>query len=119
MQLTKFGLTLLTMSLLSSCSLWPKVQEPRVITVTNTVKTLVPPVVRPKPVQLNDVKIYVVTKDNFEEFAAEFTKKNGELVYISISIKDYENLSLNIAELRRFINQQNQIIIYYEEATKP
>jgi|TARA_B100001287_G_C22662428_1_gene521064 hypothetical protein len=31
-------------------------------------------------------------------------------------MKDYENLALNIAELRRYINQQKQIIVYYEEA---
>jgi len=36
-----------------------------------------------------------------------------------LSIKDYENLALNIAELRRYINQQKQIIIYYEKAVTP
>lgn len=69
--------------------------------------------------RLNDVKLYIVNKDNFDAFQEEFTKKNGEFVYLAISIKDYENLSLNFAELRRYINQQNQIIIYYEEAIKP
>ena len=93
--------------------------EPKVITVTNTVKTTVPIVARPKGVQLNDVKIYVVNKDNYDEFVADFTKKNGSLVFIAISIKDYENLSLNFAELRRYIEQQKQIIVYYEEAVKP
>tara|TARA_B100002019_G_scaffold289794_1_gene306148 strand:- start:823 stop:948 length:126 start_codon:yes stop_codon:yes gene_type:complete len=34
-------------------------------------------------------------------------------------VKDYENLSLNFAELRRYIEQQKQIIIYYENAVKP
>ena len=34
-------------------------------------------------------------------------------------MKDYENLSLNFAELRRYIEQQKQIIVYYEEAIKP
>tara|TARA_R110001592_G_scaffold28903_3_gene105360 strand:+ start:2232 stop:2357 length:126 start_codon:yes stop_codon:yes gene_type:complete len=31
-------------------------------------------------------------------------------------MKDYENLALNISDLRRFINQQNEIIVYYEKA---
>jgi len=31
-------------------------------------------------------------------------------------MKDYENLALNIADLRRYINQQGEIIVYYEEA---
>ena len=65
--------------------------------------------------QLNDVKIYVVTKENVDKFIADFTAKNGQLVYIAISVKDYENLSLNIAELKRYIEQQTQIIVYYEE----
>ena len=90
----------------TGCSLIPR-PEPKIITVTNTIKTLIPPVVRPKSVRLNDVKLYVVNKDNFDEFQDEFTKKNGEFV------------SLNFAELRRYIKQQTQIIIYYEEAIKP
>jgi hypothetical protein len=70
-------------------------------------------------VQLNDVKIYVVTRENYEEFLAEFEKKNGQTAYIAISVKDYENLSLNFAELRRYIEQQKQIIVYYEKAVSP
>ena len=77
-----------------------------------------PIVARPKGVQLNDVKIYVVNADNYDEFVSDFAAKNGNLVYIAISVKDYENLSLNFAELRRYIEQQQQVIVYYEEAVK-
>jgi len=93
--------------------------EPQIQVVTNTVKTTVPLVAQPKPVQMNRVKIYVVNKDNYEEFVKEFEAKNGETAYIAISVKDYENLSLNFAELRRYIEQQKEIIVYYEEAVKP
>tara|TARA_B110000977_G_scaffold199766_1_gene288138 strand:- start:809 stop:955 length:147 start_codon:yes stop_codon:yes gene_type:complete len=41
------------------------------------------------------------------------------LAFVALSVKDYENLALNVAELRRFINQQKEIIIYYEKAMKP
>ena len=69
---------------------------------------------------MNDVKIYVVSPDeNFEEFKKEFEAKNGGDAYVAISIKDYENLSLNFAELRRYIEQQKNIILYYEEAVAP
>ena len=98
------------------CSLMP---EPKVLTVTKTVKTQVPIQAKPKQVQLNDVKIWVVSKENYDEFVKEYAKKNGSDSYIAISIKDYENLSLNFAELRRYIEQQKQIIIYYENAVKP
>tara|TARA_R110000823_G_scaffold102041_1_gene218858 strand:- start:1443 stop:1712 length:270 start_codon:yes stop_codon:yes gene_type:complete len=79
----------------------------------------VPLVARPKQVQLNDVKIYVVSKVNYAEFVEAYKKKNGADSYIALSVKDYENLALNFAELRRYIQQQLQIIIYYEDAAAP
>ena len=100
-----------------SCSLAKP--EPEVVTVTKTEKIVVPLVGKPKPVQLNDVKIYVVTEDNYEEFLEEFSSKNGRTAWIAISVKDYENISLNIAELRRYIEQQKEIIVYYEDAVTP
>ena len=65
------------------------------------------------------MKIYVVSKENYEQFVKDFEAKNGGDAYIAISIKDYENLALNFAELRRYIEQQKEIIIYYENAVKP
>jgi Predicted GTPase len=113
-----YGMILLTsLILLQGCSsLMP---EPKIVTVTQIEKTTIPTVARPKAVQLNDVKIYIVAESNYEEFKKEFEAKNGADAYIAISIKDYENLSLNFAELRRYIEQQKQIILYYEEAVKP
>jgi len=120
MRLINYGMILslsLTLMLTSGCSLLRP--EPKIVTVTNTVKTTVPIVAQPKAVQLNDVKIYVVSKENYEEFVKEFEAKNGADAYIAISVKDYENLALNFAELRRYIEQQKQIIVYYENAVKP
>ena len=74
---------------------------------------------RPKAVQLTDTKVYVVTKDNLDIFIKEFQDKHGELAFVALSMRDYENLALNVAELRRYINQQTQIIVYYEEAVSP
>tara|TARA_B100001093_G_scaffold184738_1_gene177431 strand:+ start:1299 stop:1508 length:210 start_codon:yes stop_codon:yes gene_type:complete len=54
-----------------------------------------------------------------EQFIKDFTAENGDLAFVALSIKDYENLALNVSELRRFINQQKEIIIYYEKAMKP
>ncbi len=49
----------------------------------------------------------------------EFKAEHGELAYVVLSMKDYENLAINIADLRRYIEQQTEIIVYYEEAVKP
>ena len=116
MRLTGYGIVLLTSLMLMGCSLMP---EPKVVTVTKTVRNQVPIQARPKQVQLNDVKIWVVSKVNYDEFVKEYAKKNGSDSYIALSIKDYENLSLNFAELRRYIEQQKQIIVYYEKALEP
>ena len=78
-----------------------------------------PIVARPKPINLTDTQVYVVNKGNLEAFIAEFTEQNGELAFVALSIDTYENLALNVSELRRYINQQNEIIIYYEKAMKP
>ena len=73
-------------------------------------------VARPKPLQLIDTRVFVVTKDNFKKFVKEFKEVYGDLAFVAISMKDYENLALNIADMRRFLNQQKEIIIYYENA---
>ena len=56
---------------------------------------------------------------NYADFIKDYEKKNGADSYIAISVKDYENLALNFAELRRYIEQQKQIIVYYEQAVTP
>jgi hypothetical protein len=68
---------------------------------------------------MNDIHFYVVTEDNFEEFKEKFSKENGDLVGYVLSVRDYETLALNMADIRRYIEQQKSIIIYYEEAIKP
>ena len=111
----KVSLVLTATVLLSSCS--SLIPEPKIVTVTKVVERQIPIVAHPKTVQLNDITIHVVSPDkNLEEFKREFEAKNGIDSYIAISVKDYENLSKNIAELRRYIEQQKQIILYYEKA---
>ena len=105
-----------TLLFLTGCSLIP---EPEVKIVTQIEKTTVPIAARPKPVDLVDTRVYVVTKENYDAFVEEFTAEHGELAYVVLSMKDYENLALNIADLRRFLEQQNEIIVYYEDALKP
>ena len=63
---------------------------------------------------------WVVTEENFQEFKKNFQKENGDpLVAYVLSVRDYETLALNMAEIKRYIEQQKEIIIYYEEAVKP
>ena len=68
---------------------------------------------------MNDIHFYVVTEQNFEEFKKKFVKENGDLVGYVLSVRDYESLAINMAEIKRYIEQQKQIIIYYEKAVSP
>jgi leucyl aminopeptidase (aminopeptidase T) len=60
-----------------------------------------------------------VTEDTFKQFKTRFTKENGDFLFYAISVRDYETLALNMAEIKRYLQQQKQIIIYYEAAVKP
>jgi len=106
---------LLSSLLLSGCSWW---QQEKVVVQTKLVKPDIPLQVKPKPVTLNDVKFYVVTKDNLNDFLKKFEKENSELVFYAISVRDYEDLAINLSELRRYLLQQDKIIVYYEKAIK-
>ena len=115
-ELWKSLVILISLITLAGCSgLTP---EPEIKTVTKVEKITVPVVARPKPLQLNDTRVFVVTKDNYDEFVKEFTEVYGELAFVALSMRDYELLALNIAEIRRYLNQQKEIIVYYEKAVK-
>ena len=107
--------SLLLLISLSSCSWKP---EKEVVVQTKIVKPVIEIKERPKGVKMLPVKFYVVTEKNYEEFKQRFKKENGEFVFYAMSVPSYENLALDMAELRRYIEQQKEIIIYYEKAVK-
>ena len=109
---------LLPLLLLSSgCSSWREILPVEVKTIE--VQRKIPIHNRPRPVKLDDVYFYVVSADNFDDFKKRFEKEIGDLVFYALSVRDYETIAYNMAELKRFIDQQQQIIVYYEEAVKP
>ena len=107
--------SLLLLVTLSSCSWKP---EKEVVVQTKIVKPIIEIKERPKGVKMLPVKFYVVTEKNYDEFKERFKKENGEFVFYAMSVPSYENLALDMAELRRYIEQQKEIIIYYEKAVK-
>ena len=114
--LTISSLLLLTL-LLSSCGYLRK-PEKEIVVQTVEVQKVIPVQPQPKPVDMIDVKFYVVTEENYEEFKEKFMKTNNDFVFYVVSVHDYENLALNMSELFRYIKQQKEIVIYYEEAVK-
>ena len=114
--LTVSSLLLLTL-LLSSCGYIRK-PEKEIVVKTIEVQKIIPIQPQPKPIDMIDVKFYVVTEENYEEFKEKFMKTNNDYVFYAVSVHDYENLAFNMAELYRYIRQQKEIIIYYEKAVE-
>lgn len=114
-------LLLLSIVLLSGCSMFPKAPE----VVTKPVVAEKPKLVvtQPAPVSQLPVTWIVLTKDNFESKLKELSDKGETFVFFAITPQGYQNLSLNIAELRRYIQQQQAVIVtiknYYEPEQKP
>ena len=112
------SLILPVLLLSSGCSyLKNPIKEIEIKTVE--VERVIPTQNRPKPMSMNDIYFYVVTEENFEEFKEKFVKENGDLVGYVLSVRDYETLALNMAEIKRYIQQQKELIIYYEKAVAP
>ena len=112
--LTISSLLLLTL-LLSSCGYLRK-PEKEIIVQTVEVQKVIPVQPQPKPIDMTDVKFYVVTEENYDEFKEKFMKRNNDFVFYVVSVHDYENLALNMSELYRYIKQQKEIVVYYEKA---
>lgn len=119
---------LLTLSLLllsSGCTVFPKdwfaKKEPpkpeiRTVIINKTEYPDIQIQPHPQPIELSNVEWFVVTPDNLEQFLADWEKNNTQIVFIATSVPGYENLSINLQELRRYVLQQQQLILYYEKA---
>lgn len=93
--------------------------EPEVVVTTKYQEQNIPIQERPKPVNFPPMDWYVITEENLEEKIAEINAKTGNTVIFAITPKGYENLALGIAELRRYVKDQQAIIGYYESALTP
>lgn len=100
---------------LTGCGVFAPKPVEKVVTVTKVVPNVLNKTARPKPVTLNDISFKVVTAENFEQFRVEFEKENGPLVFYAMAVRDYESMAMNLGELRRYILQQKEVIVYYEK----
>ena len=114
------SLILSALLLSSGCSYFKFKNPLKTIEIkTVEVERVIPTQNRPRPMSMNDIHFYVVTEQNFEEFKERFVKENGDFLFYALSVRDYETLALNMAEIKRYILQQKEIIIYYEKAVTP
>jgi hypothetical protein len=108
-----------TLLALSSCGVIGSKPEPQVVVQTEYIERTIPTQPRPTPVEMPNVEWYVVNSDNLDEFLGRIEADAGDVVFIALTPKGYENLALGIADLRRFILEQREIIVYYEQQVAP
>ena len=99
--------------LLSSCSLKP---EKEIVTVETIVKPTIAIAQRPRPVEFDELKVKVITEANVQEVIQEMKDNQGQFLVYALDPVTFKNLAIGIEEIKRYIEQQNDIIVYYEKA---
>jgi hypothetical protein len=101
----------------SSCSLLPKTKQVE-ITAKPLDRTFVQPVM-PREINLGVPQWIVVTPDNWEDQLERIKKQEGEVLFLAMTVPDYEVMSVNMKELKRYITELKDVVVYYKEITSP
>ena len=99
--------------LLSSCSSKP---EKEIVTVETIVKPTIAIAQKPRPVEFDELKVKVITESNVQEVIQEMKTNQGQFLVYALDPVTFKNLAIGIEEIKRYIEQQNDIIVYYEKA---
>ena len=114
----KLSLLLLTTLMTSGCASifgGPKIPEPRPVEI-RTVEVRIPIThpTMPRAIDLKDPQWYVVSDVNVDTFLEEIKRQNnGGVVFVAMSVGDYELMAYNMQEIRRYINQLKEVVVYY------
>ena len=114
--LKKIVATLTVLMMACSCSLLPTKQ---VEIVSKPIeRTIVQPIM-PREIDLKDPYWYVVSNENIDEFLVRIEKESGQVVFFAMSVPDYELMAYNMQELKRYINELKEVVVYYKKVTTP
>ena len=98
----------------SNCSLIPTKQVE--VVAKPIERTIVQPIM-PREIDLKEVMWLTITPENFEEQFAVIEEQEGELVFLAMTIPDYETMAYNMQELKRYITELKDVVVYYREVT--
>ena len=104
--------------LMTGCSMIPTQTKPvEVVTIAERPPMYHPPL--PLELQLVDIDWEVMTPELMEQYLKDIEEGNApRKAYYSLSSKDYENLSMNMAEITRYLKETLGIIEFYREYDK-
>ena len=105
-------LTILMMAY--SCSLLPTREIQ--VTAKPMERKIVQPVM-PRAIDLKELQWLTVTPDNWEEQLARIEEQEGELVFLAMTIPDYEVMAYNMQEIKRYITELKDVVVYYRKVT--
>lgn len=103
---------------LSSCSLWPQRAKP-IEVVTKPVRINITQPAYPRTLDLREPYWYVVNDENLETFLEDVRKQSGDqTVFFAMTVADYELMAYNMQELRRYIREVQEVVLYYRTITE-
>ena len=108
------ALLLMTSMMVSNCSLIPTKQIE--VSAKPIERNIVQPVM-PREIDLREVRWLTITPENFEEQFKIIEEQEGELVFLAMTIPDYETMAYNMQELKRYITELKDVVVYYREVT--
>ena len=79
-------------------------------------RTKVQPIM-PREIDLKEVRWLTITPENFEAQFKVIEDQEGELVFLAMTIPDYEVMAYNMQELKRYITELKDVVVYYREVT--
>lgn len=113
MNVKSLSIVLLISLILSGCSLFKCKDDLNVNTTPITKQKL--NIENPPPLKPSKVQWHVITPENSSDVFSDLAKKKTDLVLFGLTDDGYENLSMNIAEIRKYMIQQNEIIEAYKK----
>ena len=75
--------------------------------------------VDPQPLKPSSPNWIIITPANAEQVWAELRKRNADLVLFALTDDGYEELAVDMAQIRTFIAQQREIIVRYRQYYEP
>ena len=108
------ALLLMPSMMVSNCSLIPTKQIE--VSAKPIERNIVQPVM-PREIDLREVRWLTITPENFEEQFKIIEEQEGELVFLAMTIPDYETMAYNMQELKRYITELKDVVVYYREVT--
>ncbi len=110
MKLTKIALAFLLINLVG-CSYF--VRKPDVV-----IKQVEKPKLElelPEPIQLDSVRLIVITEENFKDVIANEKNKKGLVFLVALDEDGYKTLAINNAKILKYIKEQKALLIAYKK----